>query len=105
MAVDSVGSVTGIALSGVRAASRTQRVSAHNVANFQTEGFAPQRARQVASPAGGAITEVEQTTEPKPVDLASERVTSSVAGTQAKASIRVLDTHLDLVGSIIDITR
>jgi flagellar basal body rod protein FlgC len=100
-----LGSVTGIALSGITAAERQQRVAAHNVANFQTEGVRPFTARQVALPAGGAVTEVEQSSTPDRIDLAREIVRSELASTQARASLRVLDTHLDLIGSIIDITR
>jgi flagellar basal body rod protein FlgC len=100
-----VNSVTGIALSGISAATRTHRVSAGNVANLLTEDVRPFRARQVAGAGGEPRVEVEQAARPEPIDLAGEIVRSEIASTQARASLRVLDTHLDLIGSIIDITR
>ncbi len=95
-------SAIGSSLSGIQSAIARRNVSAHNVANLQTEDFRPLRARQSEVPAGGSRVEVEQSREPREVDLAAEFVDSSVASVQAKASLRVLDTELDLVGSLID---
>ena len=98
MSIRAVGS----ALSGVQSAFERRNVAAHNVANLQTEDFRPLRARQVEASPSGSRVEVEQSAEPREVDLASELVGASVASTQARASLRVLDTELDLVGSLID---
>lgn len=98
MAVDAIGS----SLSGVRSAFARRNASAHNVANLLTEDFRPLRTRQLEVEAGGSRVEVERAATPETIDLARELVDSSVASVQAKASLRVLDTNLDLVGSLID---
>ena len=92
----------GPALSGIHAAFERRAASAHNVANLQTEDFRPLRTRQVEVQSGGVRVEVDRAAEPREVDLAGELVSSSVASVQARASLRVLDTELDLVGSLID---
>jgi len=96
-------SAIGSSLSGIQTAFARRNASAHNVANVLTEDFKPLRTEQSESPSGGSRAEVRQAEEPREVDLAQEFVSSSVADVQARASLRVLDTELDLVGSIIDI--
>ncbi len=98
MGVDAIGS----SLSGVRSAFERRNASAHNVANLLTEEFRPLRARQSEVEAGGSRVEIERAARPETVDLAKELVDSSLASVQAKASLRVLDTDLDLVGTLID---
>jgi len=95
----------GIGLSGLRAAQQRLNSSSHNVANLLTEDFHPERtvASEVAE--GGVTTRVERSPEPREVDLASELVEQNLASVHAKASMRVIDTSLDLLGSLLDIKR
>jgi phage-related minor tail protein len=98
MGVDAIGS----SLSGVSSAFARRNATAHNVANLLTEDFRPLRARQFEVEAGGSRVEVERAAQPETLDLAREFVDSSLASVQAKASLRVLDTDLDLIGTLID---
>jgi hypothetical protein len=98
MAIDAIGS----SLSGIRSGFQRNNVAAENVANLLTEDFRPLRARQLEIEGGGSRVEVERASEPEPVDLAGELVGSSLAALQTKASLRVLDTNLDLIGQLVD---
>ena len=46
------------AISGLRAQSTVLAVSAHNVANVNTDGFKKQRVSMAASPYGGVVASV-----------------------------------------------
>lgn len=91
------------ALSGLRAAGARMRSSAHNVANLLTEDFHPERVVQEAEGSGGVSTRVERSPRPAEVDLATELVDQQQALLQGKACLRVLDTHFDMLGSILDL--
>ena len=91
------------ALSGYDSASKKIGVSAHNVANLLTEDFHPQRAEQVDRAEGGSEVRVHTSEQPRDVDLAGEIADQMLAKVQAEASLRVVDTELDLVGSLIDL--
>jgi flagellar basal body rod protein FlgC len=122
-----------VALSGLRASGERLRASAHNVANLLTEDFRPERVVQSAEAEGGVSTTVERAAPsralveraapsralveraapsralveraaaPAEVDLASELVDQQLAALQGKASLRVLDVHLDMLGSVLDL--
>jgi len=98
VALDAIGS----ALTGVSSAFTKQRTVAHNVANQLTEDFRPQRVIQSEARTGGSRVEIERAATPQPVDLAAEFVGSEVASVQAKSSLRVIDTELELLGNLID---
>ena len=93
------------ALSGLRAAGVRLRSSAHNVANLLTEDFHPERVVQEAEATGGVSARVERSAQPAEVDLASELVDQQVASLQGRASLRVLETHLGMLGRILDLHR
>jgi flagellar hook protein FlgE len=99
MAIDGIGA----ALSGIDAAHTRVRNSAHNVANLTTEEFHNLRTRQVEQPGGGVRAETVRDAEPRPVDLARERVDQILARVQAQASQRALETQLELTGSLVDL--
>ena len=92
-----------IALSGITAAQRQIGASSHNVANMLTEDFRPLRAHQSEVAGGGVRASVTQADEPAPVDLADEIVTSDLASIQARASARVLETGLELLGTLLNV--
>ena len=92
-----------IGLSGIRAAGTRLRSSAHNVANLLTESFRPERVVQQDRAGGGVTASVERAATPQPVDLAGELVDQQLASLQGKASMRAIDTQLDVLGSLLDI--
>lgn len=98
MKIDALGS----ALAGVSSAIKTRNVASHNIANLQTEDFRPLRARQVEARNGDPDVIVSQAEQPEEVDLARELVNGLVSDVQARASFRVIDDTLDLVGNLID---
>jgi hypothetical protein len=100
----SVDAITA-ALSGLRAAGARLRSSAHNVANLLTEDFHPERVVQSAEPQGGVSVRVERFPEPAEVDLAAELVEQQRASLAGRASLRVLDTQLGLLGCVLDLHR
>ena len=98
MKIDSLGS----ALAGITSAAKTRGVASHNIANLQTEDFRPLRARQIEGSGGNPTVVVDQAPAPEEVDLARELVDGLVSDVQARASFRVIDDSLDLVGQLID---
>ena len=93
------------ALSGVRSSGRQLQASSHNVANLLTEDFHPVHTVQSELREGGSRVEAQRSANPEPVDLAGEFVDQSLAGLQLRASLRVIDTGLDLLGEISDVGR
>jgi flagellar basal-body rod protein FlgC len=106
---------SSIAYSGLKAASTRLQVSAHNVANSNTDGFDPQRVDQTALRAGGTLAQVSQPdgnnpvymrdgsiTEASNTDLVSETVDQMQASNSFKANLAVLRTSDEMVGSLFD---
>ena len=98
-----VGGALSIALSGISSAHKRVEVASHNVANYLTEDFRPLRTHQSSEATGGSSVQVEQASQPEPVDLAKEFIESDLAAVQAKASARVVNTELDVLGSLLDL--
>jgi flagellar basal body rod protein FlgG len=92
-----------IALSGISGAHKRVEAASHNVANLLTEDFRPVRVLQSSRASGGSTVEVEQAAEPEPVSLAREFIESDLAAIQAKASARIVEVDLDMLGSLLDI--
>ena len=90
-------------LSGLRSAEIRQRNSAHNIANFLTEGLRNHRTIQLERDGGGteAVTRVDS--EPRPVSLVSEFVQQKLASVQSEASARIIDAALDTERRLLDI--
>lgn len=91
-----------IARSGMQSSQVRLRNSAHNVANMVTEDFRNHRTVQVSQAGGGSKASTQIDTQPREVSLTSEIVEQSRASLQFKASIRVLETDLDMKGSLLD---
>ena len=91
------------ALSGIKAAHQRVHAASHNVANLLTEDFHLVKTRQVLLAEGGVRIEMDRAEEPEPVSIADELVGSSLTVIQAKASARVVDMDLDLLGSLLDL--
>jgi flagellar hook-associated protein FlgK len=99
MGVDALSS----SLAGVRAGVRRLEVASHNVANLLTEDFGPRRTVQVSRAEGGADALVEPSGRSASVDLAQEFLQMDLGRLQSDASLRAIETQLDLLGSLIDI--
>jgi flagellar hook protein FlgE len=93
----------GIALSGIQSAQTRIGVSAHNVANYLTEDFRPQRVIQTATPSGGSRAQVQQSRDPQPVRLKREIVNQIIAPTAYTASAQVFAVGAKLEGTLLDI--
>ena len=93
----------GIGLSGMQAAQVRLAASAHNVANFTTDGVRPLRVVQSTLAGGGATARAVQTPAPEPVDLAHELVEQMLAKHQFGASLRAVAASSDMLGSVLDV--
>lgn len=91
-----------IARSGVQSAEVRLRNSAHNIANVATPDFKNRRTVQVSQEGGGSRASTLVDSAPGEVSLAHEFVEQSLASFQYKASVRVVQTNLDLKGSLLD---
>jgi flagellar hook protein FlgE len=120
------GNVMGISalsagVSGLTANQRALDVAAHNVANANTAGFAPQRASfQEAGPAGTGVTlsvqgqalsgaaqtqalqQAQAGERPSGTDLAKELGNSLVYKAQAALSLKVVQAADERLGTLID---
>lgn len=107
------------ALSGLAAFARQLEVSAHNVANVNTDGFKKSRTEFVAVEAGGVLPVVQKDDSAGPavlkdtgygpaqvelsnVDLGEEVVSQIVAQRGFEASLRTLKAADDMLGGILD---
>jgi hypothetical protein len=90
-------------LAGVRAGSARLGVAAHNVANLLTENVRPLQARQREGAQGLPEVEVRQAAQPEQVRLERELVSSELASIQFLASLRVIQSELELEGRVIDL--
>ncbi|MBJ7312648.1 flagellar basal body protein [Rugamonas sp. CCM 8940] len=108
-------------VSGLTANQRALDVSAHNVANASTQGFAPQQASfQENRPAGSGVTlsvqgralsgaaqtqaqqQAQAGERPSGTDLANELTNSLVYKAQAALSVKVIQVADDNLGSLIN---
>ena len=91
------------ALSGLESSTTRQAVSAHNVANLNSDGFRPLRAEQSERRGGGSQAMVSQADDPEPVELSREIVEQIRARVQFEASLGVLRTSSELTGQLVDL--
>ena len=110
-----INNTTSMALSGLNAAKTRLNVSAHNVANSNTDGFDPKRVDQVDLQGGGTAAKISQPDMPNPTymrngslveasntDLVSERVDQLQASNSFKANLVTLRTSDEMLGSLFD---
>ncbi|MFO0706097.1 MAG: flagellar basal body rod C-terminal domain-containing protein [Nitrospira sp.] len=110
------------ALSGLTAFAKKIEVSAHNVANVNTDGFKKSRTEFVEAGPGGVLPVVQKDDSAGPtvlkdtgygaaqvelsnVDLGEEAVSQIVAQRGFEANLRTLKTADDMLGSILDTKR
>lgn len=107
------------ALSGLSAFGKQLEVSAHNVANLNTDGFKSSRTEFVAVQDGGVLPVVQKDNSAGPtvlkdttqgprqielsnVDLGQEAVSQIMAQRGFEANLRTLKTADAMLGSILD---
>lgn len=96
-----MNSLSSIALSGLHATQRRLGAAAHNIANAQTPGFQRQLVVQQAEALSGVRTQLA--TAPVEGDaLADDIVAQMSAALEFKANLRVLKTHDQLLGTLLD---
>jgi flagellar basal-body rod protein FlgC len=112
-----IGSVTSIALSGLRVQSRRLAQSAENVANVNTDEFEGQRVTGEAAAGGGVVPRSAPTYSPRGVqvsddgstkfasntDLADERVTQQSSLRSFQADVAVLRTSDQMLGELVNL--
>ena len=101
--------LSGIALSGLRAASAGMAVQANNVANLNTDGFKAKRL-DLAAEAGGGVETRGLSEDPAPsfqgasnVDLATEAVQGMGFEVMYKANLKILKASDDLMQATLDL--
>jgi flagellar basal-body rod protein FlgC len=110
------------ALSGLTAFSTQIDVTAHNVANVNTNGFKKSRTELVAVETGGVLPVIQKNQSADPfilnntgygpaqlelsnVDLGEEAVNQILAQRGFEANISTLKTVDDMLGTILDIKK
>jgi flagellar hook-associated protein FlgK len=89
------------AASAVRAFSRGMVVSAHNVANMNTEGYYPQEATYVESGNGGVDVDI-RTSGTQGVNLEQEQVNLIASEAAIKANMEVIRASDKTLGVLLD---
>ena len=97
-----MNAIASIALSGMQFAQQRLQVSAHNVANIATEGFAPQRVVGSAR-AGGGVDSALQTAAAGGTNLVEEIVEQVTASYAFRANVVSLQRADRLLGTLLDV--
>ena len=110
------------ALSGLTAFGKQLEISAHNVANLNTDGFKGSRTEFVEAQSGGVLPVLQKDNSAGPavlkdmdqgprqvelssVDLGEEAVSQIIAQRGFEANLRTLKTADALLGSILDMKK
>lgn len=110
------------ALSGLTSFGKQLDVSAHNVANVNTDGFKKSDATFVEAPNGGVLPVVQKDNSPGPavlkdtaqgsiqvklsnVDLGEEAVNQIIAQREFEANLRTVKTADDMLSIILDMKK
>lgn len=109
------------ALSGLAAYAKQVEVTAHNVANVNTDGFKKSRTEFVSMPTGGVLPVVQKDESGGPtvlyntysptlvelsnVDLGEETLNQILAQRGFEANLNTLKTADEMLGTILDIKR
>ena len=113
-------SETGMTLSALRGFGKKMEVTAHNVANVESEGFKSQHALLREDAGKGVTVEISRSETPGPlvtaeingvvtqrelsnVDLSKEMPEANMTARYYDANLRVLSTKDEMIGSILDI--
>lgn len=97
-----MNAVSSIALSGLQAAQTRMGSSAHNIANAVTPNFRRQVVAQQTTANGGVSATIERA----PVEgeaLAEDLVALKLAQHLFTANLKVLRTHDQMLGTLLDV--
>ncbi len=113
-----MGSISGIAQSGLLAATARLDVSAHNVANLLTDGFRPLRVDSAEAAGGGVTTTAWRPPDPAAesradralvaasgTDLLTEQVAQQQAAAAYRANLATLKTADELQATLLGLTE
>lgn len=90
-------------LSGMNAAQTRMQVAAHNIANMNTQNFAPQEVAQSSAPGGGVTTSVSTSPNATGSNLETDMVQQLMAKHSFMANVAVFKSHNEMLGSLLDI--
>ncbi|HEY0858268.1 MAG TPA: flagellar basal body rod protein [Albitalea sp.] len=96
-----MSSIPAIVQSGLGAAVMRLGAAAHNIANLQTPDQRRQVVLQEPLAQGGVAASVVEAVQPG-ADLAGDVFEQMVASYLFKANLRVLQTHDDMLGALLD---
>nr|WP_315243553.1 flagellar basal body protein [uncultured Albidiferax sp.] len=94
-------SISSIAMSGLQAAQTRLQVSAHNVANSQTEGYQSLQVEQSTQSGGGVGTQVERSSQPS-AGLEGDVVAQLQAKNAFLANLSVFKTQDAALGTLLN---
>lgn len=98
-----MASISSIGTSGMQAAQLRLDASAHNVANMNTPRFQRQVVDQQATPGGAGVTGSVRRSQEEGVALEQEAVEQMSATYAFKASLQVVKTQDQMMGSLLDV--
>lgn len=101
----SISAITGNALSGMQAHSRSFAATANNIANVSTPGYARLETSFSSSASGGVSDSISLSSDGVSVDLASEMLDSINAEIGFKANALVFETGADMWDMLLTIKR
>lgn len=93
--------IGGIAGSAMKAFTTSQQVTAHNVANLNTDNFTVSRATFKENSSGGVNTTVSGTQDTVDISLEAVNLLSNTAG--FKANLKVLKAADDMTKELLSI--
>ena len=94
--------ITSISLSGMNAAQTRLQVSAHNIANLNTDGFTRQEVLQSPTTGGGTLATVS--TSGQGSDLTTDMVQQLQAKNAFYANLSVFKSSNEMIGNLLDTT-
>ncbi len=98
-----MASISSIGSSGMQAAQLRLDASANNVANMNTPRYQRQVVDQEAAPEGAGVTGAVRRSQEEGVALEKEAVEQMSATYAFKASLQVVRTQDQMMGSLLDV--
>ncbi len=98
-----MGDIKSVAVSALDAGGIRLAVAANNVANMNTEGFKPSAVVQEENKTGGLKVSAIKEQGGDEVDLSREVVELMITEAGFKANVKVLQTHDEMLKTLLDI--
>lgn len=98
-----MASISSIGTSGMQTAQLRLDASANNVANMNTPRYQRQVVEQQATPGGAGVTGSVRRSQEEGVALEQEAVEQMSATYAFKASLQVVKTQDQMMGSLLDV--